>query len=70
MEIHEVYFSEEELKQADSAFFTGTASEVSGLYGVDSYVFPLEWEKSLGHELQRIYRNVVTKRRHTSFALK
>ncbi|MEM6724162.1 MAG: branched-chain-amino-acid transaminase [Bacteroidota bacterium] len=70
IEINEVYFSEDELKQADSAFFTGTASEVSGLSCVDSYTFPLEWEKSLGHELQRIYRNVVTKRRHTSFALK
>lgn len=55
MEVEERFFTLDELKQADSAFFTGTAAEVTGLASLDAYVFPLEWERSLGHKLMELY---------------
>lgn len=45
----------DEVKTADSAFFTGTAAEVAGIQSLDEYVFPLEWDKSIGRILQQKY---------------
>ena len=45
----------EEVKTADSAFFTGTAAEVAGIQSLDEYVFPLDWDKSIGRILQQKY---------------
>lgn len=47
------------LRQADAAFFCGTAAEIIGLHSIDEQVFPLPWEKSLGSRLQEKYRNLV-----------
>lgn len=61
---HQIYIEEkqitlEELKVADSAFFTGTAAEVVGLASLDEYLFPLNWNKSLGHKLSQLYKEEV-----------
>jgi branched-chain amino acid aminotransferase len=45
----------DEVKTADSAFFTGTAAEVAGIASLDEYVFPLEWDRSIGRILQQKY---------------
>ena len=39
--IEEKHFTLEELKNADTCFFTGTAAEVVGLQSLDEYQFPL-----------------------------
>jgi len=57
--VEEKHFKLEELKQADSAFFTGTAAEVVGLKSLDDYEFPLEWPNSLGHKLMQLYQQEV-----------
>ena len=57
--VEESYFKLDELKQADSAFFTGTAAEVVGLKSLDDYEFPLEWTNSLGHKLMKLYQQEV-----------
>ncbi|MBC8754214.1 branched-chain amino acid transaminase [Kordia sp. YSTF-M3] len=57
--IEEKQFTLQELKQADSAFFTGTAAEVVGLQSLDTYVFPLSWEASLGYKLMKLYKQEV-----------
>lgn len=57
--IEEKEFTLDELKQADSAFFTGTAAEVVGLESLDEYVFPLSWESSLGYKLMKLYKQEV-----------
>lgn len=57
--VEEKHFKLEELKQADSAFFTGTAAEVVGLKSLDAYEFPLEWTASLGHKLMHLYKQEV-----------
>jgi branched-chain amino acid aminotransferase len=55
----EKHFTLNELKQADSAFFTGTAAEVVGLQSLDNYHFPLDWSESLGYKLMRLYKQEV-----------
>ena len=57
--LEEKHFTLEELKNADACFFTGTAAEVVGLASLDEYKFPLEWEKSHGYELMKLYKNEV-----------
>jgi len=57
--IEEIEFTLEELKQSDSAFFTGTAAEVIGLQFLDDYQFPLDWKQSLGFKLMTLYKQEV-----------
>ncbi len=57
--VEEKQFTLDELKQADSAFFTGTAAEVVGLQSLDEYHFPLSWESSLGYKLMQLYKQQV-----------
>lgn len=54
--VEEKHFTLAELKDADAAFFTGTAAEVVGLQTLDTYEFPLAWEKSLGNRLMHLYK--------------
>jgi branched-chain amino acid aminotransferase len=57
--VEEKFFLPDELKYADSAFFTGTAIEVTGIKGIDRFEYPLEWKKSLGYYLsQRFYEYI------------
>jgi len=51
----EKYFTPEEVRGADSAFFTGTAAEVAGIASLDRVPFKLKWEDSLGAKLQDKY---------------
>ncbi len=45
----------EDLKNADTAFFCGTAAEVVGWKSVDDYHFPLTWSESRSALIQRAY---------------
>ncbi len=58
--VHEVEMTPAFVHAADSAFFCGTAAEVVGIAKVDDTTFPLEWEDSLGHLLQKRYRKHVS----------
>ena len=62
--IEEKLFTLDELKEADSAFFTGTAAEVVGLQSLDEYEFPMEWNQSLGFQLMKLYKEEVLGLRH------
>lgn len=62
--VEEKLFTLEEFKEADSAFFTGTAAEVIGLKSIDEYVFPKEWKPSLGAKLMKLYKEEVLGMRH------
>ena len=50
----------EELKQADAAFFCGTAAEVIGWSSVDEYVFPSTWANTISAKIQSAYKQRVT----------
>lgn len=66
--VEETHFTLEELKQADSAFFTGTAAEVVGLKSLDDYEFPMPWEDSLGYKLMQLYQKEVMGQRKNKFS--
>lgn len=49
-----------ELKQADAAFFCGTAAEVIGWSSIDEYEFPANWSETLSAKIQSAYKQRVT----------
>ncbi len=49
----------EELKNADAAFFCGTAAEVIGWSSIDDTVFPNHWNDSLSRSIQLSYEALV-----------
>ena len=59
IEVVEKQISTEELKNADAAFFCGTAAEVIGFESLDDYKFPLDWNLSLSRKIQVEYKNRV-----------
>ncbi len=65
----EKYFTINEVKGADGAFFTGTAAEVAGIDSLDGVKFKLKWEDTMGSELARMYKYRVTSREYKSFEL-
>jgi len=54
----------EELKNADSAFFCGTAAEIIGIASVDDTTFPSVWTETLGATLQRTYKALVLEKQN------
>lgn len=65
----EKYFRPEEVKGADSAFFTGTAAEVAGIASLEKVPFKLKWEDSLGYILQTKYTRRVAFNEYGNFSL-
>ena len=59
LEVKQGKFTKEDLFQADSAFYCGTAAEVVGIASVDDYQFPTNWNDSLGKKLQNAYSLLV-----------
>ncbi|MDG4949638.1 branched-chain amino acid transaminase [Weeksellaceae bacterium KMM 9724] len=55
LEVQQGLFKPNELFEADSAFYCGTAAEVIGIASVDETVFPKAWKDSLGRKLQDAY---------------
>lgn len=49
----------EDLRQADSAFLCGTATEIAGIASIDDIVFRTLWRESIGYTIQRAYKNLV-----------
>lgn len=56
--------SVDELKNADGAFFCGTAVEIAGIASIDDVVFPGLWTESLGATLQRTYKALVLEKQN------
>ena len=59
IEVIEKTISVDELKNADSAFFCGTAAEVIGIHTIDDTVYRQRWSDSIGYTIQRAYKNLV-----------
>jgi branched-chain amino acid aminotransferase len=54
--VEEKTFTIDELRQADSAFYCGTAAEVIGWKSIDDVAFPKQWSASLGSVIQKAYK--------------
>jgi len=58
--VEERLFTTDELKQADTAFFCGTAAEVIGWESFDDVKFPADWNNTLSRKIQLAYKEKVT----------
>lgn len=59
IELIEKYFSIEDVKGADSAFFVGTAAEVACIVSLDNVPFKTKWEDSLGNIISKDYQQLI-----------
>ncbi|SEA81313.1 branched-chain amino acid transaminase [Pedobacter hartonius] len=64
IECIEKHLSVDDLKNADSAFFCGTAAEIIGIASVDEAVFPAIWTETLGATIQRTYKALVLEKQN------
>ncbi|MEP6725656.1 MAG: branched-chain-amino-acid transaminase, partial [Bacteroidota bacterium] len=55
IEVEQKQITIDEVKQADAAFFCGTAAEVIGWESFDNAVFKKEWNKTLSKKIQEAY---------------
>jgi len=59
----EKLFTTAELKEADAAFFCGTAAEVIGWESIDNVKFPVTWSNTLGKIIQDAYKHKVIEKK-------
>jgi branched-chain amino acid aminotransferase len=57
--VEEKKITEADLKNADNAFFCGTAVEVIGWQSIDDVVFQNAWEKSISTIIEKAYKALV-----------
>jgi branched-chain amino acid aminotransferase len=57
--VQEKYFRPEDLFEADSAFFCGTAAEITPIDSIEGQTFEKPWKKSLGVVVQEAYQSIV-----------
>lgn len=58
IDVVEKQLSPAELKGADAAFLTGTATGIVGVASIDDVVYPAEWTDTLSATIQRAYKNL------------
>jgi branched-chain amino acid aminotransferase len=58
IEVEEKFFSIDELKKADAAFYCGTAAEVIGIASLDDYKFPKPWNETQSKKIQEAYKRI------------
>ncbi|HCR53974.1 MAG TPA: branched-chain amino acid aminotransferase [Cytophagales bacterium] len=59
LRVEEKLFKPEDLFDADSAFFCGTAAEVIGIESIEGQKFSKPWKESMGAIVQEAYRCLV-----------
>ncbi|MEI6263827.1 MAG: branched-chain amino acid transaminase [Sphingobacteriia bacterium] len=59
IQVTEGTYTIQQLKEADAAFFCGTAAEIIGWESIDTTVFPKQWQKSVGAKIQKAYTDLV-----------
>jgi branched-chain amino acid aminotransferase len=60
--VEETFFTAENVKGADAAFFCGTAAEVIGWESLDGVPFKKQWQDSVGRQIQLAYKDKVTEK--------
>ena len=59
IEVIEGLYLPNDLANADSAFYCGTAAEIIGITAVDGKKFSLQWETTIGKKIQSNYQSLV-----------
>ncbi|HMR91686.1 MAG TPA: branched-chain amino acid transaminase [Chitinophagaceae bacterium] len=60
--VEEKLFTTDELKQADAAFYCGTAAEIVGWESLDDTKFAKDWNNTLSQKIQKAYKRLVTEK--------
>jgi len=56
IEVQEKFFTIAEMKEADAAFFCGTAAEIIGFESLDEVKFPINWNETVSKRIQLAYK--------------
>ena len=64
--VEEKLFTTDELKEADAAFFCGTAAEVVGWESLDDIRFPKSWNETISRKVQEAYMSLVKEKEYKS----
>jgi branched-chain amino acid aminotransferase len=59
LQVSEKFFRPEELFEADSAFFCGTAAEITPIESIEGQKFNKPWKESMGAIIQEAYQCIV-----------
>jgi len=62
--VEEKLFTTDELKEADAAFFCGTAAEVVGWESLDDVTFPTPWDNTVSKRVQEVYMDKVKEKEY------
>ena len=60
--VTEKQISIDEIRQADAAFYCGTAAEIIGWESFENVAFPVEWNDTIGRKIQLAYKDLVTEK--------
>ncbi len=60
--VEEKQISVAELKEADTAFFCGTAAEVIGWESLDEVKFPKAWKETVSSKIQAAYKKIIVEK--------
>ncbi|MDQ3683316.1 MAG: branched-chain amino acid transaminase [Bacteroidota bacterium] len=66
--VAEKHIRKEEIYEADSAFYVGTAAEVIGIASLDNHALSKPWKESLGSTIQKAYKNLVLEKEFRTIA--
>ena len=69
IEVVEAPLKPEELVDLDSAFFTGTAAEITGFNTLNRKKFKKEWEDSLGYVIEQRFAQRVTQNEYDNYSI-
>jgi len=64
IEVEEKLFKPEDIFDADTAFFCGTATEITGIKKYNDFELPMKWEDSVSQLIQRAYKRKVSSNEH------
>ena len=62
-------FRAEDLIEADTAFYTGTAAEIAGIRSIGGHDFKIDWEDTVAYSLFLMYRQRVVNNEFRDFTL-
>jgi branched-chain amino acid aminotransferase len=66
IDIEEGNFLPQDLKNADGAFYCGTAAEIIGIKSLENKPFAKEWDETFGKKIQSSYKSLVLEQQYIS----
>jgi branched-chain amino acid aminotransferase len=60
--VQEGLYTPDKIRNADSAFYCGTAAEIIGIASVDETVFTKPWSETIGSKIQKAYQLAVVEK--------